>query len=238
MSEYIRRRRLARAPLDLQRGARVTEVALKYSYSSPDAFRRAFVALHGRTPSQARRSGQSLQSYPPLTFQLILQGGEPMKFRIEHHDTFRVVGIQRRVPLVFQGINPAIAEMWQSLDDRLIQRLKAMSNTQPTGVTSASTHFSDQTSEFSQLGHYIGVATTLPAPEELAALEVDAGGWAIFECCGPFPQTMQSIWARIYSEWLPASPYELRQGPQLVWCQHRELADPKFRNDIWIPVRD
>ena len=72
LSEYIRRRRLTRAALDLQRGARVTEVALTYGYSSPDAFRRAFVAKHGRTPSQARRSGQSLQSYPPLTFQLIL----------------------------------------------------------------------------------------------------------------------------------------------------------------------
>lgn len=43
LSEYIRRRRLTLAALDLQGGnKRIIDIAMKYGYDSPDAFTRAF----------------------------------------------------------------------------------------------------------------------------------------------------------------------------------------------------
>ena len=54
-SEYVRRRRLSMAAWDLQNTRdRVIDIAAKYGYESPDAFRVAFVRLHGVTPAQAR----------------------------------------------------------------------------------------------------------------------------------------------------------------------------------------
>ena len=50
LSEYIRRRRMTRAALDLQNGAKVLDVALKYGYESPTAFNRAFRGIHGVSP--------------------------------------------------------------------------------------------------------------------------------------------------------------------------------------------
>lgn len=55
LSEYIRRRKLSLAVADIQKGERVIDVALKYGYSSPTAFSRAFQCLHGITPSEARK---------------------------------------------------------------------------------------------------------------------------------------------------------------------------------------
>ena len=46
LSEYIRRRKLSLAVADIQKGERVIDVALKYGYSSPTAFSRAFQCLH------------------------------------------------------------------------------------------------------------------------------------------------------------------------------------------------
>ena len=38
LSEYIRRRKMSLAAVDLQRGRRIIDIALKYGYSSPTAF--------------------------------------------------------------------------------------------------------------------------------------------------------------------------------------------------------
>ena len=117
LSEYVRKRRLTLAAFEIQEhGAKVINVALKYGYNSPDAFTRAFQNLHGITPSDARSYGHSLKAYPPMTFQLTVKGGKEMKYRIMEKDAFQVVGISRRVPIVFNGVNPAIAAMWASLD--------------------------------------------------------------------------------------------------------------------------
>jgi AraC family transcriptional regulator len=58
LSEYVRRRRLTQATAEILDGdAGVLEVAVEYSYGSADAFTRAFKAMHGLTPSEARRPG-------------------------------------------------------------------------------------------------------------------------------------------------------------------------------------
>lgn len=142
LAEYIRRRRLTLAAIDLNSGSmRVIDIALKYGYSSPDSFTRAFQILHGVTPSEARKKGQSLKAYPKMTFQLTIKGGEEMNYRIEEKEAFRIIGLKKRVPLHFHGVNPEIAAMWNRLDHTMIEELKMLSNVAPAGFLSASTNF-------------------------------------------------------------------------------------------------
>jgi len=93
LSEYLRRRRMSRAAVDLQSGAKIVDVALSYGYSSPTAFNRAFQTVHGLPPSQAKRPGARLKSHPPLRFAITVQGVEEMEYRIEKRGPFRVVGV-------------------------------------------------------------------------------------------------------------------------------------------------
>ena len=54
--EYVRRRRLSLAGYELQKGEQsVLEVALKYGYTSPDSFTRAFKQMHDITPSMVKK---------------------------------------------------------------------------------------------------------------------------------------------------------------------------------------
>ena len=56
ISEYVRKRRLTLAAHELQsEKASVLELALKYGYSSPDSFTRAFKQLHHITPSMVKK---------------------------------------------------------------------------------------------------------------------------------------------------------------------------------------
>ncbi|WP_342561638.1 GyrI-like domain-containing protein [Paenibacillus sp. FSL R7-0345] len=239
LSEYVRRRRLTLAAFDLQHSPlRIIDIAVTYGYSSPDAFTKAFQLFHGVTPSEARLNGQPLKAFPRMTFQLTVRGGNEMNYRIEDKEAFRITGLHKRVPIVFEGVNPEIAAMWQSLNMELISQLKALSNIAPQGMISASVNFSEgRMEEKGELDHYIGVATTLEIPDHFARLEVSAGTWAVFEAVGPFPETLQNVWGRIYSEWFPSSHYELVEGPEILWNESKDTSSPAYRSEIWIPVR-
>jgi AraC family transcriptional regulator len=237
LSEYIRRRRLTLAAFEITQGdMSVTEAAFKYGYNSPDSFTRAFYNVHGITPSEAKDNGKPLKAYPRMTFQLTIRGENEMNYRIEEKEEFRIVGIKKRVPLIYEGVNPEIASMWESLDMDAINMLKALSNVAPLGLLSASTNFSEGRLDGGELDHYIGVATNKEYPENLDCLDVPASTWAVFEAVGPFPETLQNIWGRIYSEWFPSSGYEQKEGPEILWNENKDVDSPTFRSEIWIPI--
>jgi len=238
LSEHIRRRRLSLAAFELTNSnLRIIDIAVKYGYNSPDSFTRAFQNLHGITPSEARNNGQQLKAFPPMTFQLTIRGGNEMDYRIEQKDAFSIVGIMKRVPIIFEGENPEITAMWKSLSMENIQQLEDFSNIEPLGIIQASTNFSEgRMEEKGELDHYIGVATTEEYPESFAKLEVPALTWAIFESTGPFPSTLQETWGRIYAEWFPSSNYEVAEGPEILSIKTQDLTSPSVISEIWIPV--
>ncbi|MES1041829.1 AraC family transcriptional regulator [Peribacillus simplex] len=238
LSEYIRRRRLTLAAFELKdNNIKVIDIAIKYGYSSPDSFARAFQHLHGITPTEARSNGHSLKAYPPMSFQLSIKGGSEMNYRIEEKEAFLIIGMKKRVPIIFNGVNPEIASMWKSLDEKMINELKNLSNVEPLGLLSASANFSEgRFEEKGELDHYIGAATTRECPDNLTQLKVDASTWAVFEAVGPFPETLQNVWGRIYSEFFPSSNYEQREGPEILWNENKDITSPTFRSEIWIPV--
>ncbi|MNU11032.1 Bacterial transcription activator, effector binding domain [compost metagenome] len=51
-----------------------------------------------------------------------------------------------------------------------------------------------------------------------------------------FPDALQNVWGRIYSEWFPASSYQQAEGPEMLWNESKDTSSPKYRSEIWIPV--
>ncbi len=239
LSEYIRRRRLTLAALDLKsRDMRIIDVAVKYGYISADSFSRAFHLMHGILPSEARNENTQLKAYPRMTFQLSIKGGCEMNYRIVEKEAFNLVGFKKRVPLIFEGINPEIAKMNECLTPEVIQYLKAISNVEPKGMIHASTNFSEgRMQEKGELDHYIGIATSSNETAEFDVLNIASATWAVFESIGPFPETLQNVWGRIYSEWFPTSGYEAVEGPEILWNESPDTGKPNYKSEIWIPVK-
>jgi AraC family transcriptional regulator len=238
LNEYIRRRRLAQAAMELSDSSKkITDIAFDFGYDSSDSFARAFQALHGVTPKEARKKGTLLKMIPPLTFQLTMQGGSEMDYRIVEKGSFYIIGLGKRVSLKYSGVNPEIAAMWASLTEEGIKELKQMCDAEPGGFISATLNFAEGREEGTEIDHYIGVASSKPHSGEWQELYVEASSWAVFTSIGKFPETLQNTWARIYSEWFAMSEYELNQGPEILWNENKDTESPKFHSEIWIPVR-
>lgn len=237
LGEYVRKRKLAVAVDLLRGGLKVIDCATLLGYESADSFGRAFKEMHGISPTQAKSGNSPTEAFPPLRFQLTLQGGKNMVYRIEHCGSFTLAGFKKRITLQFVGANPQIDSLVEKLTPARIAELKGINDTEPPGMLSASAGFESRLEEGSELDQYIAVATTQAVPPGYDSLKVDESDWAVFEAAGAFPDEAQSTWARIFSEWLPSSRYELVEGPELLRHIGQDLASPDHRCEIWIPVR-
>lgn len=220
LAEYIRRRRLTCAAIELQNSdAKVMDIALKYGYESPVSFARAFQSLHGVNPAIARQEGIALKAYPQLSFLISIKGAEAMNYRIETKVAFEVFGIERVFQTNGGGEEPCTpAQLWQECHSNgEVERLAANAGDLPSFVSEdlykvhgACSYRKTENDTFpyslcafksasSQTNGYLTIA-------------IPAQTWAIFPSepftWDKFDDTIETLYRRFYTEWLPTVGYE------------------------------
>ncbi|MBN8049128.1 MULTISPECIES: AraC family transcriptional regulator [Paraclostridium] len=238
LSSYIRKRKLSEASLDLiNNKMKIIDVAIKYGYDSADGFTRAFKEWFGVNPSELKNH-KDFKIYPSMTFQLTIRGGSNMNYRIEKKNPFKLVGVKKRVPIVFEGQNPEIMKIAQSITQEQRERLQSYRDTEVKTVVNASFNLDDGVyEEKGNLDHLIGSITTLDLDfGEFDVVEVPSHTWAIFSCEGQFPNLMQDTYAKIASEWLPSSGYELVDAPGISFNGDMSNLSNVY-SEIWVAIK-
>ena len=238
LSEYIKNRKLSEANKDLLHGETVTDVAFKYGYQSMDGFTRAFKKWSGFLPSDVSKTGIS-KSFPKLSFIITVKGGISMEFRIENKPAFNLVGVSTRVPMQFEGVNNEIVKLAQSITNEQKEEMHTLQNIEPFEIVNAS-YDADANflKEEGDLTHLIGILTTENQVSDLLEkVPVEAYTWAIFPNEGPFPSTLQETMAKVYSEWLPSSDYEVINAPAFSFTKMDKQKKDYAYSEVWIPVR-
>ncbi|MDD3168313.1 MAG: AraC family transcriptional regulator [Eubacteriales bacterium] len=238
LSEYIKNRKLSEANKDLLHGEKVTDVAFKYGYQSIDGFTRAFKKWSGFLPSDVIKKNIS-KSFPKLSFIITVKGGNNMEFRIVDKPAFYLVGVTKRVPMQFEGVNSEIVNLAKSITDKQKKEMHALQNIEPYEIVNASYDAdADFLKEEGDLTHMIGILTT---EDQVSALlekvPVAAGTWAVFPNEGSFPSMLQETMAKIYSEWLPSSDYEVINAPAFSFTKMDEHKKDYAYSEVWTPVR-
>ncbi len=81
VAEYIRKRRMTKAGFLLKNtDEKIIDIGLRYGYSSPSSFTRAFKSVHNVTPSQARQKETILKSYPKISFSIDVRGYQALDY--------------------------------------------------------------------------------------------------------------------------------------------------------------
>lgn len=240
VSEYIRRRRLTVAAADVVAGREaLQDIAIRFGYDSADAFSRAFRAVHGLSPSQARASGADLRSQAPLRITLRVEGAEPMTYRLVEQEAFTLVGRRRRMAIVARGTNPEIEQFREELGLDVLRDISARSTRQPARLLSVSTDFVEGREDGASFEFWFAAAVD-GAPEEVDAGQhetrtVPAATWLVLSSSGPSVEEVQQLWPQAYGEWFAANPYEPVDGPELV-APVLDDAGGAERYELWLRV--
>jgi len=231
LSEYIRRRRMTLAAVDLQDGGqKIIDVALKYGYDSPTAFNRAFQNVHGIAPSQARLEGISLKAFPPISFKITIKGDTEMNYRIIKKEAFRIVGVAEPLQNDIEKNFEAVPKMWQKAAmDGTLGTLATMMDQEPMGILGVS-----DCNAQGNWRYFIASASSKPAGDTFEEYMVPAATWAVFSGEGAMPNSIQELEKQIVTEWLPTSGYEYGTAPDIEVYLNADLQNSKF--EVWIPV--
>jgi AraC family transcriptional regulator len=188
VSEYIRKRRMSLAALELKSSdAKVIDTSLKYGYDSPEAFARAFKEVFGISPSAARKEGVALKMFPRISFQMTLKGEVVMNYEQEnsavkltnlyheHMPAFRFIG--KRYTSADLGADGLLNDRWNEWFQNgwfnLLGSLPSLPGYE--GIAHTGYHKEAETT------FWIGMMFTkdTPVPEGFDAADLPAGDMAV-----------------------------------------------------------
>ena len=228
LAEYIRRRKMSLAAVDLQGGERVVDIGEKYGYRSPTAFNRAFQAFHGAAPSAVKNEGVAVKSFSPIVFQIAVKGAAEMEYRIETKGAFRILGVSAPLEQEIEKNFAVVPNLWQEASENgTIQRLAGMMDAPPMGLLGVSA-----CNDGERWKYFIAVSST----KESAGFEeytVPACTWAVFSGTGD-NRSIQELERRIITQWLPASGYEYADAPDIEVYLNPDPRNARY--EVWIPV--
>lgn len=220
LAEYIRRRRLTLAALELQNtDIKVIDLALKYGYDSATSFSRAFQSLHGITPTSARAEGVTLKAYPCISFRISIKGDMAMNYRIESKKAFQIFGVEGVFKTDESGEYPKKpSELWTECHKNgEFERLEKNAGDLPDFVNGDLCkvhgacdyrHTEEGSFPYMLCAFKSGNSVT----DGFTATQIPAHTWAIFPSekfkWENFDGIIDSLYKKFYSEWLPISDYE------------------------------
>lgn len=251
LGEYIRRRRLTLAGIELLTDKmKITDIAFKYGYDTPESFSRAFTRFHGIKPSQVKKEC-SLNSFSRLSIKIDLIGGNKMQCKIKEMPEQVLVGFKKHFYGVPYGDERAKQEEEFMTTTRAKQWLLIGASCDYTTDYCVITNINDDGYDF-----YIAYAldewtrNELYNPKITGVDFMDKMGFETIIIPGSLYAVFETerkkrpicdyvdIRKNIVTEWLPSSDYFLAKAPEVVimhWRPNGEWEKERYI-EICLPI--
>lgn len=237
LGDYIRNRRLTLAGNELSAADdKVIDIALKYGYESPESFTRAFSRFHGVTPSEAKKDGSKLKSFSRLSVKITLSGGNIMDYKIIEKEAFDIIEKVEAHTVEDSENAKSIPDFWTRLhNDGTVKKLLDITTdrTYIFGVCYGNLSENAKTFDYS-IAAKCNKNTVVP--EGFRMNTIPARTWAVFECKGAMPNTIQDMWHKIVSEFFPTSGYQPTYEMDIEAYTEGNMGSSDYRSEIWVPV--
>ena len=245
VTNYIRNRRLSLAGQELLGSdTRITDLAMKYSYDTPESFTKAFTRFHGIAPSLARSSGAQLSLFQPLSIHVSMQGGTIMEYRIVElpNQTYLTLTQEFPTAIINEEDNEDIGIFCRECEKS--GRILPLLTLRPEGkkdVYGICSPLLDKETVF-YYGQGILVDEETRAFDEAFMQEYGytlkesaPGTYVVFQCMGENADCIPKMWKRFYNEFLPQTGYEARPVTDFeIYYQHGKQG---MFCELWIPIQ-
>ncbi len=239
IKEYIRKRRLSEAALEVLYGkSKVIDIAYKYRYETPETFSRAFKQQFGKSPRNYRLDQSNGHYFKSFTFNeyAFKKGDKSMEPEMKIIPEFKVVGYKINTTSTDGQNFKDIPEFWQKMlsdDCKRLHKIKDIIN--PNISYGICADMKDDGS----FSYIIGfqVSSFENAEKSMHCETIPEAKYATFTAKGEMPGSIQNTVKYAYGEWLPKSSYELASTPDFELYDENRMKNPKTAEcDIFIPV--
>lgn len=238
VKEYIRKRRLSCAAHDLlSTKQKIIDIALKFQYTSPECFSRAFRRTYGVNPADYRRTRKEQELFEKIDIYINkidysgAYAGEP---RFVTAKSFKIIGPElraafqdgqeaKKIPLFWERFfnNRTAANIPSKIDSQIFYGVYKDWN---------------EIDALSLIACY-EVEKTAKPPKGMVLAEIPPSKYAVFTTKGPLPDCLVATWRYIYGEWFPKTCYERVKGFDFERYDSRVSDTRASEVEIFIPVK-
>lgn len=224
--------------------AKITDIALKYGYETPESFTKAFTRFHGTAPKFAREESAKLQLFNPLVIKITVEGGTSMDYRIVQTKEQKFIALVRsfRNEIINDEENHDIPDFWGECNEKNL--LGTIRNLRPEGKRDLY-GLCTPTKEGKDTFEYgIGVLVDEQTADfDMAEMEkagfciwdVKPGTYVVFDCIGEDGDCIDETWGKFYKEFLPQMGYEAES--ETDYEIYFEKGREGLMCELWIPIR-
>ena len=242
---YLRSRRLSLAAREIvETDTKITDIALKYGYDTPESFTKAFTRFHGIAPKFAREGSAKLRLFNPLAIKLTVEGGKGMDYKIAQTKTQKFLAVVRsfRNEIINDEANHDVADFWDECDKQ--NRIDPLLDLRPAGKRDlfglcSPTKEGQDTFEYG-IGILIDEDTLSFDLAQMEAAgyqiwDVGPGTYAVFDCMGQDGNCISETWSKFYKEFLPQMGYEATEATD--YELYFENGKPGLFCELWVPIQ-
>lgn len=242
---YIRNRRLSLAAREIvETEGKITDIAFKYGYETPESFTKAFTRFHGVAPRFAREESARLTLFNPLLIKVSVEGGKSMDYRIVQTKELKFIACVREFSntIINDDENHDIPDFWGECHDKNL--LEPIRNLRPEGQRNLYGLCSPAKEEEGFFEYGIGVLVDENTADfDQAAMEqagyriwdVAPGTYVVFDCMGDDGDCIRDTWSKFYQEFLPQMGFQAEEATD--YEIYYEKGKPGLFCELWIPVK-
>jgi AraC family transcriptional regulator len=246
--EYVTKRKLQFALLELQDGKKIIDVAINFGFETHAGFTKAFKRCLGYPPSLYRLHAPKNLPSKIILSKLITNktGGIIMEPKIIEKDSFKIVGYEFKNNLKNILHTRDIPAFWSqrglsdgTCETKLYETLKPPKH----GEYCICINTNMETDDFSYLLG-VGVDDFKLATDDMYQLEIPSGTYAVFTSTpvdeADFVPSIQGTWKYILEDWFPTSGYEIDDTKYdfEYYDEHCHTWEyKKISMEIYIPIK-
>ena len=214
VADYIRKRRLSMAALDLLEGKeRIIDIAIKYNYESSQAFSRAFKSMMGFIPSEINNNKTNIKFFSQ--YELLNENiTDEFYYHIEKNIGFNLYAISMQTTI--KDCHNEAPLFWEN-------NSKYIKNNSEYGLLEY-----DKTCNIDKATYYIASKEKF---ENSIELNLKPSNYLVFECDFIDSSTLYEFCKKIYRTIIPNLEYELEDLPDI----EEYLPNKKLR--LYIPIK-
>lgn len=147
--------------------------------------------------------------------------------------SIRIVGVRKKITEDMEENQRFVPTFWKEfLQSKTYSEICRLSNHIPYGVLGVTAYQNP-----AAIYYYIAASTDEEVLEGMFEYEIPAATWVIFESEGHFKETIQSIFKRFLTEWLPFSGYTYAELADIEVYPLNKENYQSGHMEVWIAIR-